>query len=173
MSRFSYMQYADEPELATAIAPDNQALGRTLRSGGTISDWERLRLEASDGVLVDYLANSFAFRLCSDRLCDVLSTHAAESDSIQWLPATVVASGGHELAYWVLHFPEAPSVLHAGSITSGPVIVKAVLDSNLVDGHRLFGLPRDSLRLIMADELRSEIEFSGLTGMKFSPVPIR
>ena len=77
------------------------------------------------------------------------------------------------MPYWVLHFPVYPDVLSGTrTVMSGPVIVKAYLDSRLVSGHRIFSLPRDSVSLIVADSVRRAISMSGCSGMKFSKLPM-
>lgn len=170
---FFHLHYADEAELALARAPDNPVLGKRLRSGGLIADWPGLHFELDDGLLVDYLANSYAFRLCSERLRDVIELGRDQSDVLQWLPTAVKQPDGKELSYWVLHFPEVPRVIDVSkSVMAGPMIIKARLDAKLVDGHRVFSFPNEDLRLIVAGEIKDSIERADCTGMKFSKVPM-
>lgn len=92
---------------------------------------------------------------------------------MQWLPTLVRSRDGHELPYWVLHFPEVPQVIDVSkSVMVGSMIVKAYLDANLVDQHRVFSFPNESLRLVIASEVKESIEMAGCSGMKFSMVPI-
>ena len=173
MSEFFYLHFADEEGLAVASAPDDPELDRRLASGGWIDDWSRLRFQLGKGIVVDYLANSFAYRLCSDVLRRTLDSRRSPVDVVQWLPAIVSDPMGKELPYSILHFPEVPNVLNlTKSVLSGPMIVKAWLDGRLVDGHRIFSFPQDTLRLVIAGEVKAAIESSRCTGMKFSRVPV-
>ncbi len=171
MSDFHYLHFAGVPTLATALAPDDPELTGLLRRAGSISDWRVLTLELGPGKEVDYLANSFAFRLCSQRLQAAIDQSRSPVDVLNWLPCRVVRRDRSVVAYSILHFPEVPDVLdHDKSIHSGPVLVKAVLNKQLAERHHVFGFPRDSLRLIVNEALRTTIENMGLTGMTFSKV---
>jgi hypothetical protein len=169
---FFYIHWADRPNLAVASAPDDLEQDRRLRAGGPVTDWKAVRFELGPGELADYLANSFAWRLCSTKLRDLLDKSRAAIDGIQWLPTTVTLPDGTELPFWVLHLPNAADVIDKSkSVIAGPVLVKAHLDRRLVDGHRLFGFPNDSVRVIVADDIRRRIMAAACTGMTFSRVP--
>ena len=172
-SEFFYLHFADEEGLAVASAPDDPELDRRLANGGWIDDWSPIRFKLDKGIVVDYLANSFAYRLCSDHLRRTLDRERTPVDVVQWLSAVVSDPMGNELPYSILHFPEVPNVLNlTRSVLSGPMIVKACLDSHLVDGHRIFSFPQETLRLVIAAEVKAAVESSRCTGMKFSKVPV-
>ena len=194
MAGYFYLHFADEPSLALAEADHDTELGRLVRTGGQISDWDVLRLELGEGVVVDYLANTFAFRLCSQRLRDVIDRSLSALDVVQWLPVVVKDREQTELPYWVLHFPEAPSVINMSKsvlyfpdpkvvasrpvvamdspTATDPVVVKACLDANLVANRRVFGFPKDSIHLVVAGDVKNEIQRAECTGMTFSKVPV-
>ena len=173
MGAFYYLHFADEPELAVARAPDDPDLGDRLLGGGEVTDWKVLHFVMDEGVQVDYVANSFACRLCSEKLRAVLNGNCGKNDVMQWLPAVVTGRDGVEVPHWVLHFPEAPEVLDLSkTVMAGPVIVKACLDAGLVAGHQVFGFPNESLRMVVAGAVRDTIERTGCTGMTFSRVPM-
>lgn len=169
---FFYIHWADRPNLAVASAPDDREQDRRLRAGGSVTDWKEVRFDLGPGELADYLANSFAWRLCSTKLRDLLDKSHAAVDGIQWLSTRVTLPDGAELPFWVLHFPDAADVVDKSkSVMAGPVLVKAHLDRRLVDGHRLFGFPNESVRVVVADDIRRGIVAAGCTGMTFSRVP--
>jgi hypothetical protein len=173
VSDYFYLHFVVEEGLATARAPYDFEVSRRLMDGNEVTDWEPLRFELDEGAVVDYLANTFAYRLCSERLRDVLEGGRGAPDVVQWLSAIVVDQRGRELPYWVLHFPTVPQVLNRSrSLLAGPMVVKAVLDRQLIDGHRLLTLPKDLTTLMLADQVKSAIEAAGCTGMKFSPIPM-
>lgn len=138
-----------------------------------MTEWKPLSFGLDDGIVVDYVPNSFAFRLCSQRLRDVLESNRGESDTAQWLPTVVSDREGAQLPYWVLHFPEVPNVIHrTKSVFSGSVMVKPCIDASLVDGHRLLSWPHNSVTLVIANQVKNAIARAGCTGMTFSKVPI-
>ena len=125
------------------------------------------------GKITDYLANSFAFRLCSERLRDVLESNRGKDDVVQWLETIVKRPNGTDARYWAVHFPEAANVIDLEKSTpAGPVILKAVLDPDLVTGRRLLGFPGESVRLIVAADVKRAIDVAQCTGMAFSAVPM-
>ncbi len=168
---YFYLHFADDPRFAVAHAPDDPALDKRLSAPGVVGDWNVLRFELEPGEIADYLPNSFAYRLCSEKLRVVLDRTRAPFDFVQWLPA-VVSRDGTERQYSILHFPEVPAVVDiARTIMAGPVIVKAHLDRKLVDGHRLFGFPEETLRLVVAQDVKRQIEAAACSGIVFSKLP--
>jgi hypothetical protein len=169
---YYYVWVVDKPDLALARASDDPELSKRMHSGNEINDWQILDLALDDGTVVDYLSNSYAFRLCSERLRAVLERQRAD-DFIQWLPAVVRHPGGEELAYWVLHLPRLPDVLNkTKSKFSGSNLIKPCLDPSLVAGHRIFAFSRYGAALVVAEQVRAAIAEAGCTGMTFSWVPM-
>jgi len=169
---FFYIHWADRPNLAVASAPDDREQDRRLSAGGPVTDWREVRFDLGSGELADYLANSFGWRLCSTKLRNLLDKSRAAIDGVQWLPTRVTLPDGTDLPFWVLHFPDAAEVIDKSkSVMAGPVLVKPHLDRRLVDGRRLFGFPNNSVRVVVADEIRRRILADKCTGMTFSRVP--
>jgi hypothetical protein len=168
---YFYLHFANDPQHAVALAPDDPDLDKRLAGHGVVTDWSVLRFQLEPGEISDYLGNSFAYRLCSEKLMAILETARARIDSVQWLPA-VVTRDGVDHRYSILHFPEVPEVLDLSrTLMAGPVIVKAHLDRKLVDGHRLFGFPEETVRLVVADDVKRQIEAGSCSGIVFSSVP--
>lgn len=173
VNRFFKVFVDDVDEFAEANAPHDPELGKRIRSGGWISEWRPLHLVVEGGLVTDYLANSFAFRLCSEKLRGAIDSNRPQVDEVQWLPAVVTLPEGYIAKYWVLHFPAPPAVLSTSkSIVSGSRVIKPVLDANLVDGHRVFSFPHDSVSLIIAAPLKTAIETARCSGIKFSQAPL-
>ena len=165
----------NEPDFAIARAGADQELEKRLRVGGQVSDWHVRRYNLDEeGVVVDYLPNSDAFRMCSDRLRDVLDHHRGEGDILQWLQAIVTVPGDGDLSYWILHFPKVADVINRErSVFSGANhLIKAVLDSQLVAGHHVLSFPHNSITLVISDSVKRAIAAAGCGGMEFSRVPI-
>jgi hypothetical protein len=170
---FYYLHFADKPGLALAEAKYDPDLANRLHAGGKVLEWETLGFVLDSGIVADYLANTYAFRLCSQRLRDVIDSHRGDGDMVQWLPAVAVNRVGAELPYWVLHFPEVPDVIHkTKSVFSGSVMVKACLDAAVVAGHRVFTLSHYGVYLVVADQVKDAIRQAGFSGLEFSKVPM-
>jgi hypothetical protein len=197
VGEFFYLQWADEWKLALGQAPRDpglENLDRRLRMSARVDGWTAPAFDLTVGTVVDYLANSMAFRLCSQRLRDAIDRSLSALDLVQWLPVVVRDRKQTELPYWAIHFPEPPNVINMSKSVlyfpdpkvvasrpvlamdspkpTDPVIVKACLDANLVAGRRFFGFRNDSVHLIVADDVKNEIERAECSGMKFSRVPV-
>jgi hypothetical protein len=170
---FHYLHFADMPALALAQAQYDSDLAKRLHTGGKVSEWEGLGFVLDGGIVVDYLANTYAFRLCSQRLRDVIDSQRGDGDVLQWLPVVAIDRRGAELPYWVLHFPEVPDVINkAKSVFSGSVMIKACLDAEHVAGHRVFTLSHYGVYLVVADQVKDAIRQAGCSGLEFSKVPM-
>ena len=171
---FYYVFIRNEPDFALAKSSADPDLDRQLRAGGQVSDWSVRSYQLEEGVVIDYLPNSDAFRMCSDRLRDVLDHERGDGDVLQWLQAVVTDPGGGDLTYWVLHFPESPDVINRerSIFSGGDHMIKAVLDMELVVDHRVFSFPHNSVSLVISDSVRRAIGAAGCGGMEFSRVPI-
>lgn len=169
---FYYIHWADKPGLAVAQGKIDREVAGRLVAGGYVRQWDTPSLQLDAGIIVDYLANAPAFRLCSQRLREVIDGNRGDRDVLEWLPVAVANRAGTELPYWVLHFPEVPDVIHkARSVFSGSVLVKACIDTTLATGHDVFTLSRYSVYLVVTDQLKTAITQAGCTGIEFSRMP--
>lgn len=171
---FYYVFIRNVPDFALARSSSDPDLDKRLRAGGPVSDWGVRRYDLEERVVIDYLPNNDAFRMCSDRLRDVLDRQRGDGDVLQWLQAVVTDPRGSDLTYWVLHFPESPEVINRErSIFSDEGhVIKRVLDMQLVAEHRVFSFPHDSVSLVISDSVRRAIRAAGCEGMEFSRVPV-
>lgn len=172
--QFFYLHFANEERLALAIAPDNPEIDERLSNPGPITDWHRLTFVLDDGIATDYLANTSAYRLCSDRLMDAIESSRSGNEQLQWLPVVVLnRAKRREHEYWVLHSMQSPDVINrADSVLTAPTIVRAVIDRDLAAAYRVLTFPHDPLRLIVDNTVRDRIERAECTGLSFSKVPV-
>jgi hypothetical protein len=173
MTSFFKVLFAGTSNPAIARASYNPELHKSMAYAGYIGDWKPLYFTLGEGTVEDYSGNNYAFRLCSERLRDILEGRRAAIDKVQWLAAPVTDTQGRVLPYSILHFTETPEVIdRTKSMLAGPVIVKPCLNHRLVGAHRVFSLPEDTVTLIISDEVKQAIEDAGCTGMGFSRIPI-
>lgn len=171
-ANFYYVHWADKPGHAVAKGAVDREVDDRLIAGGSVRQWDAPTFRLDMGVAVDYLANSSAWRLCSQRLREVLDSNRGDRDVLQWLPVSVVDAAGAQLPYWVLHFPEVPDVIHkTRSVFSGSVLVKACIDTGLATGHRVFTLSRYGVYLVIAGQVKTAVAEAGCTGIEFSRTP--
>jgi hypothetical protein len=92
---------------------------------------------------------------------------------LQWLEVAV-RTQEEERRYYILHFPQPPDVLDKNkTIFAGDFVVKAVLSTEAVVGHRVFGYPRcGCLRLFISEEVRTAIIEEQCIGMDISKAPL-
>jgi hypothetical protein len=169
---FYYIHWADKPGLAVAQGKIDREVEKRLVAGGSIRQWDTPSLQLDRGIVVDYLANTPAFRLCSERLREVIENNRGDHDILEWLPVGVADGVGAELPYWVLHFPEVPDVIHkTRSVFSSSVLVKACIDTSLATGHRVFTLSRYGVYLVVTYQVKTAITQARCTGIEFSRMP--
>ena len=145
-----------------------------LPYAGIVEDWQPMTLELRQGAFADYLASNLGCRLCSDRLRNILQSHSAPEDHLQWL-AVEVRRGSQNRTYSILHFPNPPEVLNKDrSIFAGDFVVKPVLSRDAIGCHRVFSYPKSGeLRMFIAEPVKRAIEAAGCTGMELSPAPVQ
>lgn len=141
---------------------------------GAVETWQPLTLELRKGEFADYLSSNLGCRLCSDRLKHILQSCASSDDELQWL-AVEVYRGTEMHAYWILHFPNPPDVLHGDrSIFAGNFVVKPVLSKDAIGSHQVFSFPKGGdLPLFIDERVKRAIEAAGCTGMEFSQAPVQ
>jgi hypothetical protein len=123
------------------------------------------------GTLTDYLANNFAWGLCSERLMRLLDAEKATGDDIGWIPVQVDDRAARQ-RYFLLRAKPRLDLLHSTTIASPSGLpIKPVLDSALAKEHRIFLLHQSSFAFIVADELKQKIKSAKLSGMYFHPMP--
>lgn len=144
-----------------------------LPEQGPVEDWQPLVFQLTEGELTDYLANDLGFRLCSERLKQILQAHAAADDSLQWLPIEV-QQAGKKIPCFILHFPDPPDVLDRdNSILARDFVVKPVLSKKKLAGHQVFAYPgAGELKLFVAEPVRTAIKEAKYTGMELSRAPV-
>ena len=76
--------------------------------------------------------------------------------------------------YYFLHFPKNIPVINKDrSIFAGNMVVKVVLDTQLVSHLSIFTLPDEVGRtLFVSEKLKIELEKNEITGIEFKPIEI-
>lgn len=122
------------------------------------------------GRLTDYLANIFAWRLCSESLMRLLDAEQAAEDDIGWIPVQVDA-GTKRQRYFLFRAKPRPDLLHRTTIASpSGHPIKPVLDRALAKEHRVFLLDELGVAIIVSEEVKQKIKSAKLSGMYFHPI---
>lgn len=173
MSAFFFLQLLDHPDVPVAYGDDAPGRDKVLDEPGRVADWPGLELSVRGGGPTDYLANNLGVRLCSSLLRGVLEQQRGPEDDLQWLPAIVIDETGTRRPYFVLHLTSHPDVLDPQRTiwAKGSFVVKPVLSRQKVDGHRVFSFPGASIRLVIAEPVKTAIQRAACTGVDFATVP--
>ncbi len=150
--------YAD-PDVDLLLLPE---------SGVRIDSWKSINLELRCGGYADYLSSDLGGRLCSEKLKDLIEQNISDNENVQWLDVNV--SGDLECKkYYFLHFPKNIPVINKDrSIFAGNMVVKVVLDAQLVSHLSIFTLPDEVGRtLFVSEELKKVISKNNITGVSF------
>jgi hypothetical protein len=128
-----------------------------------------------DALLLDYLPNTLAWPLMSERLKNLISDILTGNEGLDWVSAKV-SHKGQILPYYVPRFLKQLDILdRSKTISAGKeneAIVKAHLSLSKVKNLTFFPLPdwRINCSNIVSEFLKKKIEKAGLTGMRFSKV---
>lgn len=155
--------------------PENENDDIDIPDEGKITDWKPIILNLMDGHFSDYQANSFACRLCSEKLKSIFDGFKSPVDEVQWLPVIVRNKEGEERKYYVLHFENEYDVINWGeSITAGKnFVVKPVFSIKKIAEHQVFNYPSsESMGLIVSEKIKKEIEKANCTNLSISKVPL-
>ena len=170
--------YADTPELDF----DRYCTIYYRFIGKPIPNWKPIHFTIFDNIgkgegFQDYQFASFADRLCSQRLKDLLENSKSPDDKIQWLDTTVTWNGDTR-PYYRLHFYEDTDVLD-------PVLSKWNPETKLYDAlyktyvrekignHNIFSYPGDYLGLTVKAFIVKEMKKQKMTGMTWEPAIVR
>ena len=172
MTDFFYLHWHEDEMLGVGYAPDDPALDDLLAESEPVLHWRPIAFVLKGGGFADYQANNLGVRVCSEKLMGIIERARAEVDDLQWLAAAVKAHDGETRPYFVLHVPASYDVLDRKRtiFAGGDFVVRACLDVAAVARYRVFSLPGDTLRLILAGEVKDAIESAHCNGMEFSRV---
>jgi hypothetical protein len=172
--RYFQFLFIEDDRLGVAFAPGDRVRDDVFTKATPIAEWSSIAFELRDGAPADYQANDLGVRLCSEKLRRILDSKLAPNDSVQWLPARVrETAASPESEYFILHLPGTRDILDTRrSIFADDFIVKAVLRSERLQRHSVVGLPSDSPRFFVSDEVRASVEEAGCSGAEFAPAPI-
>lgn len=153
---------------------DRLGIGRTgadpdvaLLPDGRVLDWQAPMATLVDGDYPDYLATDLGLRVCSAHLREVLSANASPRDHLQWLTMRV-RSGRDEREYYVLHFPEPPSILHETSLRVRDFVVKPVFDAERVEQHSVTSYESSGPSLFVSEATKRALKRAKCTGLEYS-----
>jgi len=150
--------------------------------GKPIIDWIPIHFSIFDNIgegegFQDYQFDSFAFRLFSQRLKNLLENNKSPDDKIQWLDATVTWNG-ETRPYYVLHFYEDTDVLDPvlskwDDKLKMPLALPHVYIQERIDNHNIFSYPGDGTGLTVRAFIVKEIKKQKMTGMTWKPAIVR
>ncbi|MDI7278280.1 MAG: hypothetical protein QME94_20060, partial [Anaerolineae bacterium] len=165
---FYFVTWPGRYPFAVACAPPGYRCD-LLKEAEPARDWVPIRFVLRDGAYADYQANDLGWCLCSERLKEVLASHASPEDVLQWLDATVIGPDGEERSYHILHLPRRPDVLDRTKTVFAPggLVVKPYLNGTMAARHRVFSYLGGTGRLIVHREVRDAVVAARCTGLDF------
>jgi hypothetical protein len=175
--KFYYLSWImDAPGLKAANAPKG-TLGYELAREILGRDELPFVLHLDDDAeLFDYMPNTIAWPLMSERLKIIICKNLAGNEELTWISAPI-SYRGKLIPYYIPRFNKNMDVLdQAKTLFAGEqkdLVMKAHLSLEKVANLSFFPLPDDPItsRNIVSETLKEEIERSCLTGIAFSRVP--
>lgn len=162
-----------EASLAEVVEPiDTRIRLRELQK-----DDARVFFTINDGEFRDYQNNNRDWRLCSEKMRNIIDAGRSPSDCLGWLPVTV-RRRRKRLTYFALHFTAVKplrSILdmrRTKVIRPSMFVVAPVLRRSGVGKHHVFTYEEDGSRWIVSDAVRGQLVAANCTGMKFKPLGV-
>ncbi len=153
--------------------------GLKLREAGTVTEWAPVAFEIRhgkwEGPPGDFVHNNLGWRLCSERLKELLDSLRSDVDRLQWLPAFVTDLNGKRTRHFILHFSESPDVLNLApgetiyDEKSG-VLIRPSISLEKAKSYRLFNIRGLDVATIMHQSLKRAAATAGMEGIEFRPI---
>lgn len=173
--KYFYLSWSEgECESGVACGPKG-ALGHEIEKsvrGREETPWEWDLDESSN--MFDYLANTLAWPLVSERLKSVIVENLEGGESVRWI-RSCVRYGNDRVLYFIPEFPVVIDVIdRKKSVMAGDQVVRPHISLEKAKGLNLFPRCNDrftiSVSLFVSDRLRKAIVKAGLSGMTFTSV---
>lgn len=171
--KYFYLSWIDNKNVKVAKAPKGTLsfeLAEKIKGKGELPFVLELDHDAE---LLDYLPNTIAWPLMSERLKELISESLTGQEGLSWIVARVKC-GVNETKYFIPRFSRELDILEKSkSIFAGrDFLVKAHLSLKKVKNYAFFPLPDlpFTSRNVVSEELKKRIEQSNLTGINFERV---
>lgn len=200
MNNFYFLSWKQKPESSSAFAPDKTMLGFELipeldgkRSLPFDFNLKKIKekkngIEISDdlsGLKIiwnDYLANSLAWPLMSQKLRTVIDENLTGNEKIDWLSCKIKTIK-EERIYYILRFNKLLDVLDLNKtmfVSGTDSIIKPVFSLNKVQRFGIFmaatpgeaELWRITSGIYVSETLKKAIQKEALTNIDFTKVPV-
>lgn len=115
-------------------------------------------------------------RLCAPRLREIIDSFRTSDDTYEWFDAIVTDHDGIRRPYYVMLFRESPDVLDVNASTFArdvDVLIKPVLSRQKIGHRTIFNIPGCEVATVVRNDLKTKIETAEITGVEFSPIPVR
>jgi len=179
MNKYFFLTWAEEnDESGVAWAPEGTPLDHELISELEGKDELPFGLELREGILVDYLGNSLAWPLMSEKMRMVIERNLTGEEGISWIKANVKARGDI-FDYYVLRFRKKLDVLDMNKttfVTGTDHVIKPCFSLAKIRIYSLFNVPQShnlwkiTIAIYINDKLRKDMIREGLSGIAFSEV---
>jgi len=128
-----------------------------------------------NGAIQDYQANDLGLPLMSSKLKNVIDSAVCEEH--QWESSFIQVDDSEKLEYFIPRFSDEIDFIfrERSKIINGPIgeiIMKACLQESKIGELEFFPLTNSSMRLVVSNRLKEDIEERNLTGIEFSTVPV-
>jgi len=147
------------------------------RKGLIVND----RFDTSANIWLDYIPNSLAWPLMSEKMKNLIDNNANKEDEISWI-STNVSSGNEVRRYYILKFNKRPDVLDVEEtlfVKGTDVIIKPVFSSSKILNLSIFtksgygNLWKITSSLFVSEKLKKAIQKEKLTGLEFSETRVK
>jgi hypothetical protein len=175
MSNYYLLSWKDNESDSIAFAPDNVPLAQELIETVVTKDELPFEFTLRNGNLQDYLGNSLAWPIMSEKMKNIFEKNKSSLENISWIICNV-KSNGQIIQYYLLCFNKQMDVLDATKTMYVPgtdVIIKSSFSIEKIKNLSVFTQPninplwKITPMIYVNEAIRKQILAAKLTGINF------
>ncbi len=189
--KYYWLNYYDNDQAPVAFAPEGSPLGHDLiRDLNNVEVFPYpLRLYEVNGVnrlvigeltdnTVDYLPNSFAFPLMSEKMRSVIETHLYGTECVRWILAPVYGKSVL-FNYYIPMFSQKMDTLNHEKTILAPysgIVLHPCFDSEKIKHYAMFHgesiFWQITLKIYVNETIRKALKQAHITSIQLNPVKV-
>ncbi len=177
--RLAFYRVFGADGFGVALTDDEVDRRFLLLDRGIVTEWTPVEFCIQhgewEGEAGDFVQNDLGWRLCSQRMKNLLDGQLSDTDKIQWLPSYLTDLVGQRTQHFVLHFPEIPDILNldAGETIyhkESEVLIRPCISLEKAEGHRIFNIRGLQSATIVHASVKEAIEAARMQGVEFHSI---
>ncbi len=189
--KYYWLNVYEDDQTPVAFAPEGVPLGHELIKDLHSVDefpypFKLHKVEVNDHIIkgkatnytVDYLPNSFAFPLMSERMKSIIEDHLFGTENMRWIHALVVGES-KSFNYYIPMFCQKMDTLNREKTILAPssgIVLNPCFDTEKIKKYAIFHgeslFWQISLKIYVNEAIKKSLKYAHITAVQFSPVRV-